>query len=99
MLDDFNFKMLEFERKLSLDDIKEKVLGMKDITGTYTPLGDRGARWSPDSWNLPTLYFGYDGMTLEVVTKDLDLGEVEDFLCHLAQVLECKIFSENLEYY
>ena len=99
MLDDFNFKSLEFEKELTLDHIREKMSTLTDTPGTYTPLGERGARWSPDSWELPTIYFASDGRTLEVVTKDLDIGIVDNFLCDLAQLLGCKIFSENLEYF
>ena len=99
MLDDFNFKMLEFERKLSLEDIEKKMRTMKDAPGNFTPMGDRGLRWTPDSWELPTLYFADDGITLEVVTKDMDIGDVDEFLCHLAQTLGCKILGEHLEYY
>jgi hypothetical protein len=98
MLDDFNYKVLEFERKLTLEEIQEKIKTMKDLPGTYTPLGERGGRWTPDNWELPTLYFASDGKTLEVVTKDLDLGDVDEFLCDLAQILECKILGEHLEY-
>ena len=99
MLDDFNYKVLEFERELTLDHIREKISTIKEAPGTYTPLGERGGRWCPDSWELPTLYFMSDGKTLEVVTKDLDIGIVDNFLCDLAQALECKILSEYLEYY
>jgi hypothetical protein len=99
MLDDFNYKVLEFEKVLSLEEIKKKLETMTDTPGTYTPLGERGGRWTPDSWDLPTLYFADDGKTLEVVTKDLDIGDVDEFLCNLAQTLECKILSEHMEYY
>ncbi|UCF31285.1 MAG: hypothetical protein JSV26_02375 [bacterium] len=99
MFDDFNFKVLEFERELSLEEIEGKMKTMADAPGSFTPLGDRGLRWTPDSWELPTIYFADDGKTLEVVTKDLDIGDVDDFLCQLAQVLECKILGEHLEYY
>ena len=98
MLDDFKFKVLEFERKLTLEEIQEKMKTMKDLPGTYTSLGERGGRWTPDNWELPTLYFATDGKTLEVVTKDLDMGDVDEFLCDLAQILECKILGEHLEY-
>jgi len=99
MLDDFNYKIVEFERKLSAEEIQEKMKSMKETPGTFTPLGDRGVRWSPDSWELPTIYFADDGITIEVVTKDLDMGDVDEFLCNLAQVLDCKILGEHLEYY
>ncbi|NOY86892.1 MAG: hypothetical protein GXP52_06290 [Deltaproteobacteria bacterium] len=98
MFDDFNFKILEFEKKLALDDIQEKLGKMEDAPGTYASLGERGGRWVPDSWELPTVYFPIDGTTLEVVTKDMDIGDVDKFLCKLAQTLGCKIFSEYLEY-
>ncbi|GBE15978.1 MAG TPA: hypothetical protein ENH32_03935 [Proteobacteria bacterium] len=98
MFDDFNFKVLEFEKELDLDYIRGKLEKMEDISGTYDSLGERGGRWVPDSWELPTLYFAGDGTTLEVVTKDMDIGDVENFLCKLAQTLECRIFSEHLEY-
>ncbi|MFV1956874.1 MAG: hypothetical protein ACC669_03775 [bacterium] len=99
MLDDFNFKALTFEKQLSLDDIEEKLKKMEDNPGTFNRLGDRGARFVPDSWDMPTLYFSLDGLTLEVVTKDLDIGDVEEYICDLAQVLGCKIFGEHLEYW
>ncbi len=99
MLDDFNFKVLTFEKQLSLDDIEEKLKSMKDNPGNFNRLGDRGARFVPDSWDMPTLYFSLDGSTLEVVTKDLDIGDVEEYICDLAQVLGCKIFGEHLEYW
>ena len=98
MLDDFNFKVVELERVFTLEEIQEKMKNLKDCPGTYTHLGERGARWTPESWELPTIYFGSDGKTLEVLTKDMDLGDVENFLCDLAQVLECKILGEYLEY-
>ncbi|MDF1535735.1 MAG: hypothetical protein P1S46_04430 [bacterium] len=99
MLDDFNFKILEFERKLALEEIQEKMKTLEAYPGTYTPLGERGGRWTPESWELPTLYFSSDGKTLEVVVKDMDIGDVENFLCDLAQSLGCKILGEYLEYY
>lgn len=99
MLDDFNFKVLTFEKQLSLDEIEEKLKKMEDNPGTFNRLGDRGARFVPDSWEMPTLYFALDGLTLEVVTKDLDIGDVEEYLCDLAQVLGCKILGEHLEYW
>ena len=99
MLDDFNFKTLEFERKLSLDHIKEKIQTLKETKGIYSPLGDRGGRWTPEDWDLPTIYFSSNGLTLEVVMKDMDISIVDNFLCDLAQALECKILGEHLEYY
>jgi hypothetical protein len=99
MLDDFNYKILEFEREMDLEDIQNRISAMKNTPGTYIALGERGGRWTPESWELPTLYFASDGKTLEVVLKDLDLGDVDEFLCNLAQVLECKILGEHLEYF
>ncbi len=99
MLDDFNFKVLTFEKQLSLDEIEEKLKKMEDNPGAFNRLGDRGARFVPDSWEMPTMYFALDGLTLEVVTKDLDIGDVEEYLCDLAQVLGCKILGEHLEYW
>ncbi len=99
MLDDFSFKALAFEKQLSLDEIEEKLKKMEDNPGTFNRLGERGARFVPDSWDRPTMYFALDGVTLEVVTKDLDIGDVEEYLCDLAQVLGCKIFGEHLEYW
>jgi hypothetical protein len=98
MNDDFNFKTCEFERKLDLDEIKAKLESWSEMPGNYTALGDRGGRYTPESWGFPTVYFPTDGMTVEVVTKDCDLADVDDFLCNLAQLLECKIFTEYLEY-
>jgi len=98
MFDDFNFRILEFERKLTLDYIRETLDKMEDVPGNYDSLGERGGRWIPESWELPTLYFPADGTTLEVITKDMDIGDVENFLCKLAQTLECRIFSEHLEF-
>jgi len=99
MLDDFNYKVLEFEREMDLGEIQNKISSMTNTPGNYVPLGERGGRWTPESWELPTLYFMSDGKTLEVVLKDQDLGDVDEFLCNLAQVLECKILGEHLEYY
>jgi hypothetical protein len=98
MYEDFNFKVCEFERKLSLEEIKTRIESWSETPGTFTPLGDRGARFSPDDWTFPTVYFDTDGKTLEVVTKDCDMTDVDDYLCSLARLLECKIFTEHLEY-
>ena len=98
MYDDFSYKICEFERKLDLNEIKAKLESWSEMPGNYTALGDRGGRYTPESWGLPTVYFPTDGMTLEVVTKDCDLADVDDFLCDLAQLLECKILSEYIEY-
>ena len=98
MHDDFNYKVCEFERELNLDEIRSKLESSKQMPGTFTSLGERGARFTPDSWEFPTLYFADDGITLEVVTKDCDLGDVDDYLCSLAQLLDCKILTEHLEY-
>jgi hypothetical protein len=98
MYDDFNYKICEFEKKQLLETIKSKLESWSEVPGTYTPLGDRGARYTPDSWGLPTVYFADDGITLEVVTKDCDLADVDDYLCNLAQLLGCKILTEHLEY-
>ena len=99
MFDDFNYKVLEFEKALTLDEIEEKLKTLKDVPGTFNRLGARGARFVPDNWEMPTMYFGSNGKTLEVVTKDLDISQVENYLCDLAQAMGCKIFSENLEYF
>ncbi len=98
MYDDFNYKICELEKDMSLDEIRQKLEAWKDTPGTYTPLGDRGARFSPDRWDAPTVYFATDGRTIEVVTKDLDMQDVDDYLCRLAQLLGCKITTEYLEY-
>lgn len=98
MHDDFNFKVCEFEKRLALDEIKAKLESWSEMPGNYTPLGARGARYTPDSWGFPTVYFVNDGITLEVVTKDCDLADVDDYLCSLAQLLGCKILTEYLEY-
>jgi len=98
MYDDFNYKICEFEKKLPLEEIKSRLESWSKVPGTYTALGDRGGRYTPDAWGLPTVYFAPDGVTLEVVTKDCDLADVDDYLCNLAQLLECKIFTEHLEY-
>jgi len=98
MHDDFTYKICEFEKKMDLDEIKAKLESWSEIPGNYTPLGDRGARYTPESWGFPTVYFPTDGTTLEVVTKDCDIADVDDFLCNLAQLLECKILTEYIEY-
>ena len=98
MYDDLSYKICEFERKMALDEIKAKLETWNEMPGTYTPLGDRGGRYSPDNWSFPTIYFSSDGLTLEVVTKDCDLADVDDHLCNLAQLLGCKILTEHLEY-
>jgi hypothetical protein len=98
MYDDFSYKICEFEKKMVLDEIKAKLESWSETPGTFTALGDRGARFSPDSWSLPTVYFAIDGKTLEVVTKDCDMADVDDYLCNLAQLLDCKILTEHLEY-
>jgi hypothetical protein len=98
MYDDFTYKICEFEKEQILDEIKTKLEAWSEKPGTYTLMGDRGARFSPDSWSFPTVYFATDGKTLEVVTKDCDLADVEDYLCSLARVLGCKILTEYIEY-
>ncbi|UCG39057.1 MAG: hypothetical protein JSV00_02125, partial [bacterium] len=97
--DDFNYKVCELERDMSLDEIKAKLDTWEEHAGTFTPLGDRGARFSPDDWAFPTVYFASDGRTIEVVTKDCDLYDVDNYLCKLAQLLGCKIVTEHLEYF
>jgi hypothetical protein len=92
-------KTVEFEKKLTLEEIEDKLKDTKDLEGTFNRLGERGARFVPDSWEMPTLYFAQDGRTLEIMTKDLDIGQVDELLCNLAQVLDCKILGEHQEYY
>ena len=99
MYDDFEFKVCELEKEMTGDEIKGKLSGWEEAPGTFTPLGDRGCRYSPDDLTSPTVYFAEDGKTIEVVTKDCFLADVEDYLCRLAQRLGCKIFTEHLEYY
>jgi hypothetical protein len=99
MYDDFNFKICELEKEMTLEEIKGRLDLWEEAPGTFTPLGDRGCRFSPDDWTFPTVYFADDGKTVEVVTKDCDLHDVEDFLCSLAQRLGCRIVTEHLEYY
>jgi len=98
MYDDFSFKICEFEKIMVLDEIRAKLESWDEMPGNFTPLGDRGARYTPDNWGFPTVYFANDGRTLEVVTKDCDMADVDDYLCSLAQHLECKILTEHLEY-
>lgn len=98
MLDDFNYKVLEFEEALTLEHIEEKIKAMKNVPGTFIQLGARGARFIPEDREMPTLYFGSNGKTLEVVTKDMDISQVDNYLCDLAQAMGCRIFSEHLEY-
>ena len=98
MYDDFNYKICEFEKQLDLADIQAKLESWSEIPGNYTALGDRGARYTPESWGFATVYFPTDGKSLEVVTKDCDLADVDDFLCSLAQLLKCKILTEYIEY-
>lgn len=98
MYDDFSYKICEFEEIMVLDEIKTRLESWSETPGTYTSLGDRGGRFSPDDWAFPTVYFASDGKTLEIVTKDCDLADVDDFLCNLAQFLDCKILTEHLEY-
>jgi hypothetical protein len=99
MYDDFTFKTCELEKQLTLEQVKERLDSWEEFPGTFTPMGDRGARFSPDSWEIPTVYFPHEVNMIEVVTKDLDLHDVEDFLCKLARRLDSKIFTENLEYW
>jgi len=98
MYDDFNYKVCELENSMSEEEIKSRLAGWTDMPGTFTPLGDRGARFTPDDWAFPTVYFSGDGKTVEVVTKDCDMNDVDDYLCRLAQRLGCKIVTEYLEY-
>ena len=77
--------------KLTLEEIEERLKAIDGIPGTFNRLGERGARFVPESWEVPTLYFGLDGKSLEVMTRDQDIGEIDRFLRQLAQVLECKI--------
>lgn len=98
MYDDFNYKVCELEDIKTLDEIRSKLESWEEMPGTYTTLGDRGARFSPDDWAYPTVYFATDGKTLEVVTKDCDLADVDDYLCSLSQRLGSKILTEHLEY-
>jgi hypothetical protein len=98
MYDDFNYKICELEKGMTVNEIKEKIDGWEEIPGTFSHLGDRGARFSPDDWTFPTVYFAGDGKTVEVVTKDCDMTDVDEYLCRLAQRLGCKIVTEYLEY-
>lgn len=84
-------RKVEFEKTLSLDEIEEKLRDAKDIVGTFDRLGERGARFVPEDWEMPTVYFDQDGKTLEIMTKDLDIGQLDEFLGHLSRVLGCEI--------
>jgi len=92
-------KSVEFEKELTLDEIEDKLKDAEDIEGTFNRLGERGARFVPDSWEMPTLYFAQDGRTLEIMTKDFDIGQIDELLFHLARVLDCKILGDHLEHY
>ena len=98
MYDDFNYKVCELEKDMSVDEIKSRLGEWSEMPGTFTPLGDRGARFTPDDWTFPTVYFAGDSKTVEVVTKDCDMNDVDDYLCRLARRLGCKILTEYLEY-
>jgi hypothetical protein len=98
MYDDFNFKVCELEKDMTNEEIRSKLVDWSETPGVFTPLGDRGARFTPDDWSFPTVYFAEDGRTVEVVTKDCDMSDVDDYLCRLAQRLGCKIVTEYLEY-
>ena len=98
MYDDFNYKVCELEKDMKVEQIQERLGGWAEVPGTFTPLGERGARFTPDDWTFPTVYFSTDGRTVEVVTKDCDMSDVDDYLCRLAQRLGCKIVTEYLEY-
>jgi hypothetical protein len=84
-------KTVEFEEELTLDEIEGRLKDRRGIEGTFDRLGERGARFVPDNWEMPTLYFGPDGRTLEIMTKDLDIGQLEELMARLAGALECKI--------
>lgn len=86
------------DNKLTLEEIEERLKAIDGIPGTFNRLGERGARFVPESWEVPTLYFGLDGKSLEVMTRDQDIGEIDRFLRQLAQVLGSGISSENLGY-
>ena len=86
------------DNKLTLEEIEERLTAIDGIPGTVNRLGERGARFVPESWEVPTLYFGLDGKSLEVMTRDQDIGEIDRFLRQLAQVLGSGISSENLGY-
>ena len=88
-------KTVEFEKKLTLDEIEDKLKVSEHIKGTFSRLGERGARFVPDNWEMPTLYFDRDGRTLEVMTKDLDIGQVNEIMHLLARVLGCRIVDET----
>ncbi len=97
MNDTFDFRVLELAHPLPLEEVG-RLLAASGIPGQFAPLGPRGARFIPEDMTRPAVYFGPDGRTLEVVTKDLDLVEVEDFLCLLARALDCPIHSQHLEF-
>ena len=99
MYDDFNYKVCELEKAMTIEEIRSRLDAWSETPGTFTPLGDRGCRYTPDDWAFPTVYFSGDGRTVEVVTKDCDMQDVDDYLCMLAQRLGCKIVTEYLEYY
>lgn len=98
MNDGFEFKVLSLSRPLSLEQIGERVAGVPALAGQFTPLGRRGARFIPDNLAWPATFFAGDGRTVEVVLKDLDLVDIEEYLCLLARALDSPILSEELEY-
>jgi hypothetical protein len=99
MNEDFPVKSFQLEDVLSLEEIRRQMAGCKDIPGVIAVIGDQGARFIPDDPAFPATYFAEDGHTLEVVVKDLDLSDTEDYLCRLARALGTRILSEHLEYY
>ncbi len=98
MNEDFPIKCFQLEDALPLEEIRRRLTGCKDIPGVVAVIGDQGARFIPDNPEWPATYFAENGRTLEVVVKDLDLSETEDYLCRLARVLGTMILSEHLEY-
>jgi len=98
MNDGFEFKVLELSRPLSLERIGERVAGCPALAGQFTPLGKRGARFIPDNLAWPPTFFAGDGRTVEVVVKDLDLADVEEYLCLLGRTLDNPLLSQDLEY-
>ena len=99
MFDDFDMRVYEFEKEVPLEEVQRKLESWSEVPGSFIGLGVRGARFIPEDVSCPPVYFASDGHTIEVVTKDLDQDEVENYLCRLAQRLGCKIFSEHLEFY
>jgi hypothetical protein len=98
MNEGFEYKVLQLSHPLSPAQAGERVAGCPSLSGQFAAIGPRGARFVPDNTAWPVTFFAGDGETVEVVVKDLDLADVEEYLCLLAQALRSPLLSDTIEY-